>query len=231
MGRLDSQEQERASILPTVTREAAAIGPDRGWRVGRSSTLGGRKRGQPLGTAASAVRRGCGRADRSGAACVHFSRIRFLRVVCGGDSVENMENLESGRFPRGDDASGPNFSGPVWLAQLLDPAQIAANDLSIYNVTFAAGCRNSWHRHSHGQVLLATRSVGYHQIRGQAIQLLRPGDVAVCPPDAEHWHGASPQSEFTHIGISPHESVNEPTWLEPVTDTEYHGPVINSGEQ
>ncbi|MDR1824898.1 MAG: cupin domain-containing protein [Bifidobacteriaceae bacterium] len=127
-------------------------------------------------------------------------------------------------FPRGDDASSPVFSGPVWLAQLLDPAQIAATDTQIYNVTFAPGCHNNWHRHAEGQVLLATRGVGYHQIRGQAIDVMRPGDVIVCPPDTDHWHGASPDSEFTHVGISPRASTNQPTWLEPVTDVEYHGP-------
>jgi len=124
-------------------------------------------------------------------------------------------------FTRGPDASGPNFSGPVWLAQLLDPEQVGTVDVSMYNVTFAPGCRNSWHRHSHGQILLATRGVGYHQIRGQAIQVLHPGDVVVCPPDTDHWHGASPDSEFTHIGISPQASTNVCTWLEPVSDAEY----------
>ena len=119
-------------------------------------------------------------------------------------------------FPRGDDASGPTFSGPVSLAQLLDPAQVAATDISIYNVTFAPGCRNSWHRHSHGQVLLVTRGVGYHQIRGQAVQELHPGDVVVCPADTDHWHGAGPDAEFAHVGITPHASINQTTWLEPV---------------
>jgi len=132
-----------------------------------------------------------------------------------------MSDTCSDLFARGDDASGPNFSGAVWLAQLLDPAQVADMDVSIYNVTFSPGCRNSWHRHSHGQILLATRGVGYHQIRGQAIQIMNPGDVIVCPPGVEHWHGASPDTEFTHIGISPYASVNVPTWLEPVSDIEY----------
>ncbi|MDR2372864.1 MAG: cupin domain-containing protein, partial [Bifidobacteriaceae bacterium] len=101
-------------------------------------------------------------------------------------------------------------------------AKVAATDTMIYNVTFAAGCRNNWHRHSGGQILLATRGVGYHQIRGQAIDVMRPGDVIVCPPGADHWHGAGPDSEFTHIGISPRASANAPTWLEPVTDDEYN---------
>ncbi|MDR1634040.1 MAG: cupin domain-containing protein [Bifidobacteriaceae bacterium] len=128
-------------------------------------------------------------------------------------------------FPRGEDASSPVFSGPVWLAQLLDLAQVEATDTSIYNVTFAPGCRNNWHRHSQGQVLLATRGVGYHQIRGQAIDIMSPGDVIVCPPDTDHWHGAGPDSEFSHIGISPRTANNRPTWLEPVTDAQYNGAI------
>ncbi|MDR0283799.1 MAG: cupin domain-containing protein [Propionibacteriaceae bacterium] len=124
-------------------------------------------------------------------------------------------------FPRGDDASSELFSGPVWLAQLLDPAQVATVDAAVYNVTFAPGCRNNWHSHSHGQILLATRGVGLHQLRGGPVDVLHPGDVIVCPPGVEHWHGAAPESEFTHIGISPNATANHPTWLNPVTDAEY----------
>ena len=131
-----------------------------------------------------------------------------------------QEHLEA--FPRGDDASGPVFSGAAWLAQLLDPADVEATDTAVYNVTFAPGCRNSWHRHSEGQILLAIRGVGYHQVRGQAVEVMRPGDVIVCPPGADHWHGASPYSEFSHIGVSPRASTNRPTWLDPVTDAAYN---------
>lgn len=124
-------------------------------------------------------------------------------------------------FRRGQDASRPVFSGSVWLAGLLNEDQTAAVDTSVYNVTFAPGSRNNWHRHSHGQILLATRGVGYHQIRGQAVDILRPGDVVVCPPNTDHWHGGGPDGEFTHVGISPRAAENELTWLEPVSDQEY----------
>ena len=135
--------------------------------------------------------------------------------------MTDIPHVSDDLFARGEDASGPNFSGAVWLAQLLNPDQVDATDLSAYNVTFAPGCRNSWHSHSQGQILLVTRGVGYHQIRGQAIQVIHPGDVVVCPPDTEHWHGATPDCEMTHIGISPHAATNQTTWLEPVSDAEY----------
>jgi quercetin dioxygenase-like cupin family protein len=130
--------------------------------------------------------------------------------------------LEPETFPRGNDASSTFFSGQVWLTQLLNPEQIDTMDIAIYNVTFASGCRNNWHIHTQGQVLLATRGVGYHQIKGQPIDIMCPGDVVICPPGVQHWHGASPDTEFSHIGISPNASTNQPIWLEPVTDADYH---------
>ena len=41
------------------------------------------------------------------------------------------------------------------------------------------------------------------------------------PADVEHWHGAAPDSPFTHIGITPKVSENTAQWLEPVTDEAY----------
>jgi quercetin dioxygenase-like cupin family protein len=51
--------------------------------------------------------------------------------------------------------------------------------------------------------------------------LLQKGDVVQIPPDVEHWHGAAPDSDFTHIGISPNTQKGGAVWLAPVTDAEY----------
>lgn len=44
-------------------------------------------------------------------------------------------------------------------------------------MTFAPGCRNSWHSHEGGQLLLCTSGRGYYQEKGKPIRLLLPGDV------------------------------------------------------
>jgi hypothetical protein len=45
-------------------------------------------------------------------------------------------------------------------------------------VTFELGCRNNWHSHPAGQILVVTAGQGYYQEKGQPAQLLRPGDAA-----------------------------------------------------
>ena len=47
----------------------------------------------------------------------------------------------------------------------------------VAGVTFAPGCRNSWHSHEGGQLLLCTSGRGYYQETGKSIRLLLPGDV------------------------------------------------------
>ena len=53
------------------------------------------------------------------------------------------------------------------------------------------------------------------------IILVEKGDVVKIPPNAVHWHGAAPDSEFAHISIEPNLPGNTTTWLEPVSDKEY----------
>ena len=69
---------------------------------------------------------------------------------------------------------------------------------------------------------MATHGTGFYQEKGKPIQLLRKGDVVNIPPDIEHWHGASPLSEFTHIAINPNTQKGIVSWLKPVTDEEYN---------
>ena len=66
-----------------------------------------------------------------------------------------------------------------------------------------------------------TDGVGYHQIKGEPIQIIRKGDVIKCPPDVVHWHGASNDSSMTHIYIVPNTKYGIVKWMEPVTDEKY----------
>ena len=91
----------------------------------------------------------------------------------------------------------------------------------IGNVTFEPGARTNWHKHSGGQILLVLGGEGRYQERGEEIQILHKGDVVRIPPQAEHWHGAAPDSWFTHISVETNVPDNQTTWLEPVNDKEY----------
>ena len=43
-----------------------------------------------------------------------------------------------------------------------------------------------------------------------------------CPPDIEHWHGATPSGAMTHIAIGTNTNIGGAIWLDPVTDEEYN---------
>lgn len=92
---------------------------------------------------------------------------------------------------------------------------------SIANVTFEPGARTNWHKHSGGQILLVLSGQGRYQTRNGEIQVLNPGDVVQILPDIEHWHGAAPDSWFTHVSIEPNIPNNQVQWLEPVSDEQY----------
>ena len=100
-------------------------------------------------------------------------------------------------------------------------APISREQVSISNVTFEPGCRNNWHSHTGGQLLLVTAGRGYYQERGEPARLLLPGDVVEIAPDVEHWHGAAPDSWFAHLAVETNPQTNENRWLEPVDDAQY----------
>ena len=118
-------------------------------------------------------------------------------------------------FPAGERFDNENFSGEVWLKMLTGmPCPVA-------NVTFAPACRNNRHTHRGGQILLVAAGRGYYQEWGKEARELRAGDVVEIPAEVKHWHGAAPDSWFSHIAIEIHPELGPATWLEPVSEEEY----------
>lgn len=122
-------------------------------------------------------------------------------------------------FPKGDKAPAEYFTGNVWV-QLLVPNDPAIN-CQIANVIFEPGARNNWHTHPGGQILIATNGIGYYQEKGKPIRIFQKGEVINIPPDLQHWHGASHDSEFTHIAVNTNTHKGIVVWLQRVTDEEY----------
>lgn len=123
------------------------------------------------------------------------------------------------KSPKGEPVS-ENFTGNVWMKVFI--SSDTNFNYHAANVTFGPGARTYWHSHPGGQVLIATEGIGYYQERGKPIQILRTGDVVKCLPDVEHWHGASPQSEFVHMGITNNHPKGRFVWMQPVTEKEYN---------
>jgi len=128
--------------------------------------------------------------------------------------------VKTSAFPVGQENTGyaQYFSGKSWLAPLTQDKRL---NVPLSNVTFEPGCRNNWHKHSGGQLLIVVGGVGYYQERGQPARRLVPGDVVEVPPDVEHWHGAAPESWFSHLATVGNPDTNQNTWLEPVSDADY----------
>ena len=102
-------------------------------------------------------------------------------------------------YPAGEPlVNNPNFIGQAYLHPL---TSVESLNTPMFNVTFEPGCRNSWHSHSGGQLLIATAGIGYYQERGKAARRLYPGAIVEIAPDVEHWHGAAPDRWFAHIAI------------------------------
>lgn len=134
--------------------------------------------------------------------------------------MKNSGNLpERIIFPQGEKVGNEHFIGTAWLSLLVPYDEMY--HCPVYNVTFEPGARNSWHKHPGGQILLVTGGRGYYQEDGKKARVLRAGDVVTIPPHVKHWHGAAPDSLFTHIGITTNTHLGDAEWLEPVSDEEY----------
>lgn len=118
------------------------------------------------------------------------------------------------------DAYAQYFVGQSYLAP------VSTEQIPIYNVTFEPGCRNNWHTHhaknGGGQMLICVGGRGYYQEWGKDAVLMTPGTVINIPANVKHWHGAAPDSWFSHLAveIAGEETSNE--WQEAVSD-EYYG--------
>ena len=86
-------------------------------------------------------------------------------------------------------------------------------------VTFAPGAHSSWHRHG-GMVVQVTGGVGLYQEEGRPAQVLRKGDVVMCPPDVKHWHGASANSRFAHLAAGTNPDKPAVVWTDEMLSKE-----------
>ena len=120
-------------------------------------------------------------------------------------------------FAIGEKLKSDYFKGTVWLNMLT----ASGTACPVGNVTFEPGCRNNWHKHAGGQILLVTGGRGYFQEWGKPARELHQGDVVTIAADVKHWHGAARDSWFVHLAIEVDPEKGPPTWLEPVSDEDY----------
>jgi len=95
-------------------------------------------------------------------------------------------------------STNPIFVGSVSTQEVVNEA--LAEILRVTAVTFEDGAINRPHRHTTDQVLIATWGSGFVATDVDH-HPLEPGDVAFVPAGTRHWHGATPDSTFTHLAI------------------------------
>ena len=124
-------------------------------------------------------------------------------------------------FPIGqpNDAYAQYFIGQSYLAP------VSVTQVPVFSVTFEPGCRNNWHIHhadkDGGQMLICVGGRGYYQEWGKEPIGMNPGDCVNIPAGVKHWHGAAPDSWFSHLAVEvPGENAGT-EWLEPVSDEIY----------
>ena len=165
-----------------------------------------------------------------------MKRILFLLLVVTMTNVQRImaqekiaETVGDGKaafqremiFPIGEPntAYAKYFIGNSYLAP------ISKEQIPFNNVTFEPGCRNNWHIHhaksGGGQILVCVAGRGYYQEWGKPAQELRPGDVVNIPVDVKHWHGAAPDSWFSHLAVEVPGDETSNEWLEAVDNTVY----------
>lgn len=115
------------------------------------------------------------------------------------------------------------FIGNSYLNPLTKPGE---SIVGLANVTFEPGCRNNWHIHNAakggGQILICVAGRGYYQEWGKDAIEMNPGDCINIPVGVKHWHGAAPDSWFSHLAIEVPGENGSNKWLEAV-DAETYG--------
>ena len=92
----------------------------------------------------------------------------------------------------------PIFTGNDVTRQVLLPE---SKDFNVNIVNFGKGVRNKLHTHDSDQVLIVTAGKGIAATETEE-KVVTVGDMVLFRAGEKHWHGATEDSEFSHIYIT-----------------------------
>lgn len=134
---------------------------------------------------------------------------------------ERSAHESSMLFPIGQ----PNIAFAQYFVGQSYLAPVSKEQVGIFNVTFEPGCRNNWHIHhadqGGGQILICVAGRGFYQEWGKTAVCMTAGDVINIPAGVKHWHGAAPDSWFSHLAVEVPGENGHTEWCEPVSEEEY----------
>ncbi|QKF73632.1 Cupin domain-containing protein [Aliarcobacter faecis] len=145
-----------------------------------------------------------------------FIGIAFIFTACSYHQ-KNEDIFEKGELLSQDIITGKSYHNKI-----VEEDDIYTTAVGVEK--FEAGARNVWHSHPSGQIIIVLDGVGYHQIEGKKIEIMKKGDVVKCPPNVLHWHGASKHSSVTQMYILPNTQNGLANFTtKKVSDDEYNG--------
>ncbi len=85
-----------------------------------------------------------------------------------------------------------------------------SNNFNFGIVSFDAGSRNKFHKHSGDQILIITEGTGKVATDNEVVTVSQ-GDVILIPAGENHWHGAPDDTSMAHITVTVKGSQTEQT--------------------
>lgn len=111
------------------------------------------------------------------------------------------------------------FTGKVRQDPIASADQYSHNGITV--ITFEPGARTFCHSHPAGQRLLIVSGKGFVGTADGVTHVVRAGDYVWCPPEIEHWHGATPDTAMSHIAMTNNKDGKTAVWGKAVSDKEY----------
>lgn len=71
-------------------------------------------------------------------------------------------------------------------------------------------------------MLICVGGKGFYQEWGKDAVLMTPGTIINIPAEVKHWHGAAPDSWFSHLAIEIQGEDASNEWCEAVSEDDYN---------
>lgn len=112
-----------------------------------------------------------------------------------------MKKITMRNIPKqaADMVGGLMMGTKVFRQTIFQPGE--SNNFNFGIVTFEAGSRNKFHKHSGDQILIITEGTGKVATDHQVVPVTQ-GDVVLIPAGENHWHGAPDRTAMAHITIT-----------------------------
>jgi quercetin dioxygenase-like cupin family protein len=110
-----------------------------------------------------------------------------------------LKAIKLNELPSEDTVGGIFEGGSVNMKTLIDK-QVGAEEIKTAIVTFSPGARTKMHVHDHEQVLYILSGKGIVANEHEEF-IATPGMVFLIQAGEKHWHGATPESSFSHLYV------------------------------